>query len=118
MGTSLLERVPVGIAGLMQARYAQKVVPNALYGRELDVLAAGVLGGAPLGGRRGTVLGVLLGVMLVALTQNGLDLAGGISPYAFKTTIGTVILVAVTPSIGRAGRLIGSWRLPFSRRPA
>ena len=44
-----------GIAGLMQAHYAQEVVPNALYGRELDVLAAVVLGGARLGGGRGSV---------------------------------------------------------------
>ncbi|WP_245999043.1 ABC transporter permease [Paracoccus methylarcula] len=33
-----------GIAGLMQAHHAQEVVPNALYGRELEVLAAVVLG--------------------------------------------------------------------------
>ena len=48
-----------GIAGLMQAHYAQEVVPNALYGRELDVLAAVVLGGARLGGGRvcGSVTG-------------------------------------------------------------
>ncbi len=50
-----------GIAGLMQAHYAQEIVPNALYGRELDVLAAVVLGGARLGGGRGTILGVFLG---------------------------------------------------------
>ena len=43
-----------GIAGLMQAHYAQEIVPNALYGRELEVLAAVVLGGARLGGGRGT----------------------------------------------------------------
>ena len=46
-----------GIAGLVQVHYAQEVVPNALSGRELDVLAAVVLGGARLGGGRGTVLG-------------------------------------------------------------
>ena len=65
-----------GIAGLMQAHYAQEVVPNALYGRELDVLAAVVLGGARLGGGRGSILGVLLGILLVAMTQNGLNLLG------------------------------------------
>ena len=53
-----------GIAGLIQAHYAQEVVPNALYGRELDVLAAVVLGGARLGGGKGSVLGCVLGVLL------------------------------------------------------
>ncbi len=106
-----------GIAGLMQAHYAQEVVPNALYGRELDVLAAVVLGGARLGGGRGTVLGVLLGVSLVGLTQNGLNLVG-ISPYAFKMIIGAIILVAITLSSEGAGRLIGAWRRPSLRQHA
>lgn len=106
-----------GIAGLMQAHYAQEVVPNALYGRELDVLAAVVLGGARLGGGRGTILGVFLGIVLVAVTQNGLNLLG-ISPYAFKMIIGAIILVAITLSSEGAGRLIGSWRQPAARRAA
>jgi simple sugar transport system permease protein len=98
-----------GVAGLMQAHYAQEVVPNALYGRELDVLAAVVLGGARLGGGRGSILGVLLGVILVAMTQNGLNLLG-ISPYAFKMIVGVIILAAITLSSEGVGRLIGSWR--------
>ncbi|MBV9654802.1 MAG: ABC transporter permease [Acetobacteraceae bacterium] len=104
-----------GIAGLMQAHYAEEVVPNALYGRELDVLAAVVLGGARLGGGRGTILGVLLGVLLVAVTQNGLNLLG-ISPYAFKMIIGAIILIAITLSSEGVGRLLGGWRAPARRR--
>jgi simple sugar transport system permease protein len=104
-----------GIAGLMQAHYAQEAVPNALYGRELDVLAAVVLGGARLGGGRGTILGVFLGIILVAVTQNGLNLLG-ISPYAFKMIIGAIILLAITLSSEGASRLIGSWRSPAERR--
>ena len=106
-----------GIAGLMQAHYAQEVVPNALYGRELDVLAAVVLGGARLGGGRGTILGVFLGIILVAITQNGLNLLG-ISPYAFKMIIGAIILIAITLSSTGVSRLIGSWRRPAERRTA
>jgi len=86
-----------GIAGLMQAHYAQEVVPNALYGRELDVLAAVVLGGARLGGGKGSVLGCVLGVLLITITQNGLNLAG-VSPFAFKMVVGLIILLAITLS--------------------
>ena len=103
-----------GIAGLMQAHYAQEIVPNALYGRELDVLAAVVLGGARLGGGRGTVLGVILGIILVAITQNGLNLLG-ISPYAFKMIIGAIILIAITLSSEGVARLLRTWRAPAQR---
>ncbi|MDR5816908.1 MULTISPECIES: ABC transporter permease [unclassified Caballeronia] len=96
-----------GIAGLMQAHYVQEVVPNALYGRELDVLAAVVLGGARLGGGRGTILGAILGILLTAITANGLNLLG-ISPYAFKMIIGAIILIAITLSSGGFTKLVGA----------
>ena len=86
-----------GVGGLMQVNIEQEVVPNALIGRELDVLAAVVLGGARLGGGRGSVLGCFLGVFLVALVQNGLNLLG-VSPYAFKLLIGLTILTAISLS--------------------
>jgi len=94
-----------GIGGLIQAHYAQEVVPNALYGRELDVLAAVVLGGARLGGGKGTVLGCVLGVLLISITQNGLNLMG-VSPFAFKMIIGAIILIAITLSNTRIERLL------------
>ncbi len=84
-----------GIGGLCQVNIAQEVVPNALIGRELDVLAAVVLGGARLGGGRGSVFGCFLGVILVAVVQNGLNLLG-VSPYAFKMVIGLTILATIS----------------------
>ncbi|MEC9197056.1 MAG: ABC transporter permease [Pseudomonadota bacterium] len=86
-----------GIAGLCQVNIVKEVVPNALYGRELDVLAAVVLGGARLGGGKGTILGCVLGVMFVAITQNGLNLLG-VSPFAFQMIIGAAILIAISTS--------------------
>lgn len=86
-----------GIAGLMQVNIVQEVIPNALYGRELEVLAAVVLGGARLGGGRGTITGCVLGVMFVAVTQNGLNLLG-VSPFAFQMIIGAAILIAISTS--------------------
>ncbi|MCB6179340.1 ABC transporter permease [Rhodobacter sp. Har01] len=94
-----------GIAGLMQANITKEVVPMALIGRELDVLAAVVLGGARLGGGRGSILGCFLGVALVAVTQNGLNLLG-VSPYAFKMVVGAIILLAISTSNLDLARLV------------
>lgn len=95
-----------GIAGLMQAHITKEVVPNALIGRELEVLAAVVLGGARLGGGRGSILGCFLGVALVAVAQNGLNLLG-VSPYAFKMVVGAIILLAISTSNLDLGALLG-----------
>ena len=83
-----------GLASLVQAQNAQSVSPNALVGRELDVLAAVVLGGASLTGGVGTVFGTILGVVLLALLQNGLLLLG-VSSYWSQCFTGAVILLAV-----------------------
>ncbi len=102
-----------GIAGLMQVNFVKEVVPNALLGRELDVLAAVVLGGARLGGGRGSVLGCVLGVLLVAVIQNGLNLLG-VSPYAFKMIVGAFILFAISTSNISFGNLL---KAPARERP-
>ena len=83
-----------GLAGLLQAHRVE-AVPNAMVGNELNVLAAAVLGGASLTGGIGTVGGVLLGVLLLAMLQNGLNLLG-VSPYFFQIVIGLVILVSTS----------------------
>lgn len=87
--------VLAGIAGLLQAHRVQEAVPNAMVGQELNVLAAAVLGGASLMGGVGTVGGVLLGVLLLAMLQNGLNLLG-VSSYFFQIVIGLVILVSTS----------------------
>lgn len=84
-----------GLACLVQAQVAGSVVPNALVGRELDVLAAVVLGGASLTGGTGTMLGTVLGLALLAMLQDGLILLG-VSSFWTQCVTGLVFLVAVT----------------------
>lgn len=83
------------IGGLVQVYRMGEVVPNALVGGELDVLAATVLGGASLTGGKGTVLGTLMGVFLIGILKNGLNLIG-VSSYFMNIVIGIVIVVAIT----------------------
>lgn len=95
------------LGGLLQAHRVGESVPNAMYGNELSVLSAAVLGGASLNGGAGSVPGVLLGIVLLAMLQNGLNLMG-VSPYFFQIVTGLVILVAtsvtVVSSRPRSGR--------------
>ncbi len=84
-----------GVASIVQAQLAQSVTPTVLVGKELDVLAAVVLGGASLNGGVGTVLGAILGVALLAILQNGLVLIG-VSSYWNQWFVGLTILVAVS----------------------
>jgi simple sugar transport system permease protein len=84
-----------GLASIVQAQLAQTVMPSSLVGKELDVLAAVVLGGASLAGGIGSVLGTILGVTLLAILQNGLVLAG-VSSYWLQLITGLVILLAMS----------------------
>jgi simple sugar transport system permease protein len=92
-----------GIASLAQAQFAQSVAPTILVGKELDVLAAVVLGGASLLGGVGTVLGAFLGLTLLALLQNGLVLLG-VSSYYTQFVTGAVILISVSATALEAQR--------------
>jgi simple sugar transport system permease protein len=84
-----------GIASLVQAQVAQSIAPTALVGRELDVLAAVVLGGASLQGGTGSVWGTLLGLALLFIVQNGLVLVG-LSSYWTQLATGLILLCAIT----------------------
>jgi simple sugar transport system permease protein len=95
-----------GVASVIQAQLAQSIAPTILVGKELDVLAAVVLGGASLTGGVGSVGGTILGIALLAMLQNGLILLG-VSSYWSTAFTGVVIIASVSATAysGRIGRL-------------
>lgn len=83
-----------GIAGILHSAHVRNANPFDLVGSELNVIAATVLGGATIGGGRGTVVGTLLGVMLITVMNNSLILLG-IPSYWQRFTTGMILLIAV-----------------------
>ena len=82
------------IGSFIQAYRVHQAVPTAMAGQELNVLAVAILGGASLGGGIGTMGGVVLGILLLAILQNGLNLLG-VSSYFFGVVTGLAILMAI-----------------------
>ena len=82
-----------GIGGIVHVSSNRLANPFDLTGTEMDVIAAVILGGARITGGSGTVLGTLLGVVLVALINNVLILAGVPSTWQ-KVIIGLFIVLA------------------------
>ena len=70
---------------------------------ELDAIAAVVIGGASLYGGRGSIIGTLIGVLIMVMIRNGLNLMG-VSPFWQGTAIGSIIILALL-----AERII-NWR--------
>lgn len=82
-----------GIASFVHAELNQMIQPNSLVGRELDVLAAAILGGASVFGGAGSALGVFLGVCLIAIIKNGLILMRA-PAYWHEVIMGAIIVGA------------------------
>ncbi len=89
------------IAGIVQALLVQTVAPNSIVGKELNVIAAVVLGGASLTGGVGTVAGMFLGVMLLAIVQNGMTLMR-VPAVWYDVFVGIVVIVSVGASSYKA----------------
>ena len=86
-----------GFAAVVHTALVQSAIPNSIVGRELDVIAAVVLGGTNIMGGSGSLLGTCLGVALLAMLGNGLTLIG-MSSYWNNVMVGLVLLVGVTIS--------------------
>jgi ribose/xylose/arabinose/galactoside ABC-type transport system permease subunit len=86
------------ISGILSLGYLQSVHPSAGIGREMDVIAAVILGGTYLYGGRGTILGTFIGAAIIGVIRNGMVLLR-VPAYSQEAFIGFVILVAVIADI-------------------
>jgi len=84
-----------GLAGAIETSRTVTGQPNAGEGYELNVIAAVVIGGGSLSGGQGTVIGTIIGSLIMGVLANGGNLLQ-ISPFIQKIVIGSVIVLAVT----------------------
>jgi predicted ABC-type sugar transport system permease subunit len=82
------------LAGVLYTTRFTNGAANAGDALLLDSIAAVVIGGASLFGGEGTIIGTLIGALIIAIIQNGLVILG-INPFWQFVAIGIVIILAV-----------------------
>jgi inositol transport system permease protein len=82
-----------GLAGVLMTAHLGAALGNAATGYELTIIASVVIGGASLTGGKGSVSGVLLGAVLIALVNNALVLLT-VPTYWQQAFVGAVIIGA------------------------
>jgi ribose/xylose/arabinose/galactoside ABC-type transport system permease subunit len=90
----LLSALLAAVAGLLYAARFTNGAANAGDPLLLDSIAAVVIGGASLFGGEGTILGTVIGALIIAVIQNGLVILA-INPFWQFVTVGIVIILAV-----------------------
>ncbi len=83
-----------GLGGVLLASQLKSGSPAYGASYELYVIAAVVVGGASLSGGEGKIFGTLIGALIIAVIQNGMNLTG-VESYTQKVVLGAVILGAV-----------------------
>jgi ribose transport system permease protein len=90
----LLSGLAAALAGLVMAAQLKAAAPQSATGLELSVIAAVILGGTSLSGGQGSVLGTLIGVLILGTLDNGLVMLQVSSHYQ-QVARGAVLLGAV-----------------------
>jgi ribose transport system permease protein len=93
-----------GLAGVMQLSRLTQGDPTVAIGLELDIIAAVVIGGASLNGGTGSVLGSMIGALIMAVLRNGSNQMGW-QNFTQEIIIGIVIIIAVGLDLLRQSRL-------------
>jgi ribose transport system permease protein len=92
-----------GLAGVMQMSRLRQGDPTVAAGLELDIIAAVVIGGGSLSGGEGSILGAMVGALIMAFLRNGCQQVGWPN-YIQEIIIGALIVFAVAIDRWRSSR--------------
>ena len=81
-------------AGVLNMAFLSNIQGTSGSGFEMNVIAAVIVGGTALNGGEGSIIGTLLGVLIIGVLNNGIILLG-VSPFLQTLIIGVVIIGAV-----------------------
>ena len=95
--------VLAGLSDIVLGARLDSVQPSSGVGYELDAIAAVVIGGTSLSGGTGGIGGTVVGVLIIGVLRNGLNLLS-VSPFMQQVIIGLVIVLAVTAETFRKKR--------------
>jgi ribose transport system permease protein len=95
-----------GIAGLLISSRLNSAQPALGLGYELDAIAAVVIGGTSLAGGRGSILGTVIGALIMSVLLNGLRILSVAQEWQTVVT-GLIIIAAVYLDMLRRGRTAG-----------
>ena len=98
-----------GLAGFLFLVRFGNITVTAAQGLELQVIAAVVVGGVNIFGGSGSMVGALMGVLLIEILQTSLLRWAGVSEFVKDAILGLLILVAVTADAVILGRLREAW---------
>ena len=90
----VLSGVLAGVAGIVQAGRLNAADPSSGYLVELAAITAAIIGGANFFGGSGTIVGTVIGALIMGVIQNGLNLLG-VESYYQTIVIGIVLIAAV-----------------------
>lgn len=90
----------IGLAGVMISARLGSAQPATGMGYELQAIAAVVIGGTSLAGGKGTVVGTVIGALIISVLNNGLQLLS-IAQEWQSVILGVVILIAVYADMAR-----------------
>lgn len=100
MLTYMVSGLLAAVAGMILTARTTAALPQAGVAYELDAIAAVVIGGTSLSGGRGTLVGTLIGALIIGTINNGLDLMG-VSSYYQQVVKGLIIIAAVSLDASR-----------------